>query len=295
MEGLKTLLLLAIIAFGVFTGARISKGKLSLKAIPLALTVLLLFAYFMLTPAMGKITAGERGVVLNMGKVTGRILGEGLYLVTPVVESVEIMDVRTKAYEASAAAASRDLQTVHTKVTVNYRLVADKVGEVYRDLRRDYEPYIISPAVQEAVKAATSKFDAESLVSRRDVVKAELEQLLRDRLAKKYIEVEAVSITDFQFSESFNAAIEQKVTAQQEALKAERDLQRVRAEAEQKIAMARAEAESLRIQRANVTPEMIRLRAIEVQKMWVNKWDGKQPTTVLGPGTNTLVNIPTGQ
>jgi regulator of protease activity HflC (stomatin/prohibitin superfamily) len=92
-----------------------------------------------------------------------------------------------------------------------------------------------------------------------------------------------MSITDFSFSKSFNEAIEAKVTATQQVLKAERDLQRVRLEAQQQIEQARAQAEALRIQKENVTPSLVELRRIEAQFRAIDKWNGQMPTYVSGP------------
>ena len=89
-------------------------------------------------------------------------------------------------------------------------------------------------------------------------------------------------MTNFQFSPSFNEAIEAKTTAEQLKLKAERDLQRIRVEAEQKISQAQAEAESLRLQKQEITPELIKLREIEAQRLAIEKWNGVLPSVTGG-------------
>jgi regulator of protease activity HflC (stomatin/prohibitin superfamily) len=101
-------------------------------------------------------------------------------------------------------------------------------------------------------------------------------------LAPFGITVIELSITDFQFSPEFNKAIESKQTAEQLALKAKRDLDRIKVEAQQKIATAQAEAEALRIQRQVISAELIRLRQIEAQMKAIEKWDGKLPNVTGG-------------
>ena len=96
------------------------------------------------------------------------------------------------------------------------------------------------------------------------------------------ITVVELSITDFEFSAEFNKAIESKQTAEQNALRAKRDLDRIKVEAQQKIASAQAEAESLRLQRAVISPELIQLRQIEAQMKAIEKWDGKLPSVTGG-------------
>lgn len=233
-----------------------------------------------LLPGFGQVPAGARGVVLRFGAVTGDVKGEGIYFITPWVESVEIMSVQTEAYEAEAEAASFDLQDVRTKVTLNYSLDPNDVATVYRTLRRDYVGRIIKPAVQEAVKASTAKFKADELITRRETVKEAIQRVLADRLSTHGIHVDALSITDFSFSEEFTKAIEAKVTATQRALEAQQNLQRVKFEAQQAIELAKAQAEALRLQRQNISAELVELRRIEAQVKAIEKWNGQMPQFV---------------
>ncbi len=54
-------------------------------------------------------------------------------------------------------------------------------------------------------------------------------------------------------------------------------MERIKIEADQKVASARAEAESLRLQKENVTPQLIELRRIEASIKAIDKWDGRMP------------------
>ena len=214
-----------------------------------------LFLTFVVLPSFGQVPAGHRGVVLRFGAVSGIVLDEGLYWVVPFVQSVELMDVQVHADKAVATAASRDLQDVGAEVTVNYRLDFRRVSEVYRDLRHDYVIRVMVPAVQEAVKSATAQFDAERLIVERQTVKDRIETILTTRLAQHGIIVDGISITEFKFSDSFSKAIEDKVTATQQALKAKNDLERVQMEVGQRVASATAEAEAIRIQAQAITSQ----------------------------------------
>ena len=128
------------------------------------------------------------------------------------------------------------------------------MGEIYRTMRRQYEPRIIQPYIQEAVKSVTANYNAEELITQRPAVKDELQSLLAERLVPLGMNVVQLSITDFQFSSAFQQAIEAKVTAVQQALEAENALARVEFEAKQEVAKARAEAKGLELQKAQVTP-----------------------------------------
>src|SRR3989338_11459703 len=124
---------------------------------------------------MGTVGAGQRGVLLRFGAVTGEIKEEGLYFKIPFAEQVVLMSTKIQKYSAPASASSKDLQVVTTEVTLNYQLQAAKVGEIYRNMRQDYENRIIQPFVQEAVKSTTANFDAEQLITQRPRVKADLQ------------------------------------------------------------------------------------------------------------------------
>ncbi len=224
------------------------------------------------------IDAGERGVVVRFREVN-RVVDPGLHMKIPFVEDVVHMTVRVQKSTTKTEAASRDLQIVRTTMVLNYNLLAAKVGEVYKSIgiNREVAENIINPSVEESFKAASARYTAEELITKREALKTEVRNYLRDRLAPFGINVVELSITDFEFSQEFNRAIESKQTAEQLALKAKRDLDRIRVEAQQKIATAQADAEALRLQRQVISPDLIKLRQIDAQIKAIEKWDGKLP------------------
>jgi prohibitin 2 len=294
MDFLKLLVWLVSIGLVLWTLYQGMRREGGVSGLSVLIAVFLVVITALVTASFGQVPAGYRGIVLQFGAPTGQVLGEGFYMVfPPFIRTVELMSVQVHAYETNAEAASRDLQIVKTQVTLNYSLSRDPrdLVRIYRDLRQEYLDRIIRPAIQEAVKAATARFTAEELITRRPDVRQAIEDVLRTRLERFGIRIEAMSITDFDFSEAFNAAIEAKVTAQQQALKAARDLERVKLEAQQKIEQAKAEAEALRIQKQNVTPELVELRRIEAQMKALEKWDGRLPEVVTGTGPVPLLDV----
>ena len=239
----------------------------------------------------GIVGAGQRGVLLRFGAVTGAIKGEGLYFKIPFAEQVVLMSTQIQKYTAAVGSSSKDLQVVTTAVTLNYQLDASSVGETYRNMRQDYENRVIQPYIQEAVKSTTANFDAEQLITRRPQVKDELQNLLGERLAPLGIRVIQLSITDFQFSSTFQDSIEAKVKAVQQALEAENALRRVQFEAQQAITRAQAEAKGLELQKAQITPQLLELRRIEVQGRAVEKWNGVMPTVVTSGGPVPMLDV----
>jgi len=238
------------------------------------------------------IPAGEQAIVLKLGKVD-RTLDPGFHFKIPLMENIEKLEVRTVKIEVSAAAASKDLQTVTTTIALNYNLKIDQVGELWEKIGRNYRTRIIDPAIQESVKAATAMFTAEELVTRRPEVKDQIKLGLTERLGQNFINVGDVSIVDFIFSDAFNEAIEAKVTAEQKALEAENKLKQVEFEAKQKVATATAEAESVRLQAQALSQnaQYIELKRLDYLMAVAEKWNGVLPVNFVPGSALPLLNI----
>ncbi len=226
--------------------------------------------------------AGERGVVLNFGAVQPHVLGEGIHARWPVAQKVVRMDVRVHKSQTGAESVSKDLQDTHSTIAVNYHILPEKASWVYQNIGAEYKERIIDPAVQEVVKAVTAMYTAVELITQREKVRGEIKNHLKDRLIGYNIFVDDFSIINFRFSQQFTQAIEAKQTAEQFALKAQRDLERIKIEAEQKVTQAQAEAEALRLQKANITVELVKLRQIEASMKAIEKWDGHMPSVTSG-------------
>ena len=261
----------------------------SMKLVVVAVVAIAAIALAM--GSMGIVGAGQRGVLLRFGAVTGEVKEEGLYFKVPFAEQVVLMSTQIQRYTAPASASSQDLQVVTTEITLNYQLDGSSVGQVYRDMRQDYENRVIQPFVQEAIKATTARYNAEELITQRQQVRLELQQTMLERLAPRGIGVVELSITDFQFTAAFQESIEAKVRAEQQALEAENALERVKFEAQQAITRAEAEARGLELQKAQITDQLLELRQIEVQRTAVEKWNGVMPSVVTSGGPVPMLDV----
>ena len=234
---------------------------------------------------LGTVGAGERGILLRFNAVTGTIYDEGLFFRWPLIERVIIVDTKIQKEQADATAASKDLQTVHSDVAVNFHVGADRVASIYQEVGIDYKQRLIDPTLQEAVKAITAKFTAEELITRREAVRDDIKALLKEKLEPRGIMVDEFNIVDFGFSPSFNSAIEAKVTAEQQALAAKNKLEQIKFEADQRIAEARGKSEAMRVESEalRTNPQILELRALE-------KWNGVLPQ-VTGSGGVPFINI----
>lgn len=251
--------------------------------------VVILVIFALATSSLYTVRSGERAIVFTWGKIT-KVVGEGLNFKIPIMQSIIKVDIRTQKAEAPAMAASKNMQTVHTTVTVNYHLDPNRLDNLYSTVGLDVERKIIDSRIQEVVKAVIAKYTADELLAQRESVKAEISELLTTQVLQYHIIVEngGVQITNFEFSAAFVQAIENKQIAEQNALKAKNDLDRIKVEAEQQIATARGNAEAIRIQadaiRAQGGKEYVELKAIE-------KWNGQLPTYTGGNGPLPFLNL----
>lgn len=251
-------------------------GRLATLIIVLLLIVVVAFNSFVI------VEAGHIGVVLQLGAVKSNPLPEGLHFKIPFVQQIIPVEVRVQKNQSDQTAASKDLQVVTTTVAVNFHLNPNEVDKLYKNIGLDYKDRIVDPAISEALKAVTAQYTAEELISKRPEVSAKVRETLKKKLAIYNMLLDEINITEFKFSEEYNNAIEQKQIAEQQALKAQLDLQRIEVEAKQKIEQAKAEAESLRLQKQEVTPELVELRKIEAQIEAIKKWDGRLPNVTGG-------------
>ena len=291
-----------------FDGRRVDVPD-NMKKVTGTLVVLLLVAVVgvvVVSQVVVQVPSGYRGVLLTWGKVEDRVLDEGLNFKMPFSQSVVLMDIQIQKAESVESTATKDLQEVSTTIVVNFRLDSLGVNDVYRDLRQDYISRVIKPNIQESLKATTALYRAEELVTRRAEVKDTFDEILNERLGIYDIDLIAVSLTDFQFSPGFMAAIDAKVTAEQQALVSKNELVRIRYEAQQQIIQAeaaknatirRAEGEALaQVIAANATSQSIRIITGEMTDeyadyLWLTRWDGKLPLVFTRGENGVIVDV----
>ena len=268
--------------------------------------LLLLFLVSVFSPIV-IVPSGNVGILTEFGAVK-QVMPEGLHFRIPIMQNVEIMEVRTQKFEVlKANAASSDLQVVTTSVALNYHIDKAKANEVYQKIGVNWGDKVITPAILESLKATTAKYTAEELITKRELVKKELEDSLRERLGVYNLIMETISITNFDFSPDFNAAIEKKVTSQQSKLNEEQILGIKQIQAQQALAEAQGQANSkttLAAAEANATlvkaqaeaqavkliTEQLAEQPEYVEYIKAQRWDGKLPL-VSGGNTINMLNL----
>jgi regulator of protease activity HflC (stomatin/prohibitin superfamily) len=253
------------------------------------------------------IGAGNVGVALLYGKLQPLALQEGINLVNPLYDVVE-MNTRVQRDQARYDAASRDLQAVHVEMVLNFRLAPDRATEVYQRIGPDYKRVIIEPAAQEILKAETALHVASEILQQRAKIKTAVQESLAKWLIKYGIELREASLANIRFDAAYEKAVENKQIEEQKAEQKRYELVQAQRQAEIAAAKAKGEGDAAR-ERARGEAEALRLRADAeanynqkiaasltpalIQQRYLERWDGKLPQFSAGgtqPGL--FLNLP---
>lgn len=255
-----------------------SKGK------NILMIVLVAFFVMMLIRNVYTIKTGEVGIVTRFGKVV-RQATEGINVKIPFIENVTKIEIRDNTIGGQYEVSSEDMQTVKTDISVQYK-INDPLN-IFKRFRNQYKERLLEPRIAEVVQAATSAYTIEELVSKRQELSQKIYTTLREDLKEFGVQVVKISITNHDFSDEYEKAIEAKKAAEQEAQKVEiENNQKIKtAEANLKVKELEARANSVLTQ--SLTREVL-------QKQWIEKWDGKLPQ-YQGGNANPILNMNEGQ
>lgn len=241
------------------------------------LVLCLLLLFLILCNPFVMVGPGERGIKITLGEVQPESYGEGLHLIFPFIQKFKTMDVKTQKNTYTTAVYTKDIQQAKITYVINYNVQPDKVNKLFQEVGMDYPSTILMPVVEGTIKDIIGKWNAQDLIANREKATGDILFKLQSQLADNYINVTDFQMTEVNYSDVFERAIESKVTAEQEALKAKNKTVQVEEEAKQKVIAAEAEAKSMAI-RARALSQNKSL----VQYEAVQKWDGKMPQYMLG-------------
>ena len=225
---------------------------------------------------------------VTLWKINQTVYSDWLHLKTPFITKSVKYNIQTQKLDAKADASSKDLQTVTASIVVNYKYKESEVIKLYKNVWKEEKvaEKIITPAVQEVFKAVVAKYSAEQLITERSAVSKDIEDNLNKKLEPYGVQIQLFNIVNFDFSKSFNDAIEAKVTAEQEALAEKNKLEKVKYESEQKIVAAEAQAKAIEIQAKAIQTQWWKEY---VNLKWIEKWNWQLPTTMAWEDTSLLI------
>ena len=253
------------------------------------------------------VPAGHVGVPVLFGKVKQVALSEGLNFINPLYSVIK-MDARIMKHEGQYDAASKDMQNVHVKMALNFRIIPDKAPFIYQKIGRSYGPIVIDPAAQEVLKAVTALHNAGEILKTRPKIKQDVQAKLDEWLKKYSIDLREVSLANISFDEAYENAILEKQVEEQNAQKKEYLLAQERIDANIRITKAKGVGDAAKEQATGEAQAIIikgnaqakynkvvsrSLTPILIQQQYLESWDGKLPRFMMGEkGGLPLVQIP---
>lgn len=234
--------------------------------IGLVCIIILLTVVDVFIPTYGffsKVDSGYVGIVTHFGKIEDKVLPAGFY-VTGYFEQVHPVNIRTQIDRQQLVAFSSDIQQVTLAVAINYNITPDIANTLWRTVGSNYKDTLMTPRLNEDVKAVVSNYTAESLIANREKLSGEVLELLQHDIESYGITVTTISIENIDFTDSFEAAVEAKQVATQEAQKAktlqDQQTMEARQDAERKKISAEASAEVIK-QKADAEAYEIKAKA----------------------------------
>lgn len=247
------------------------------------IVIICLLMFITICSSFTTIESGQVGIRIRFGKVLDSKTSEGVNFKIPFIEEIEKINVKVQKIEVKTSSSSKDLQEVNMSLAVNYHIDNKKAIQLYKTVGNGYNEVILQPAIEESIKAITSKYTAEELITNRSDVSNKCMEELSKKVSKYGIIVSDFNITNFSFSEEFDKAIEEKQVAEQKVLTAKQELEKEKIEAEKKIVKAEAEKQANELKQQSLTDNIIKEKFIE-------KWNGELPKVT---GTNGILDIST--
>lgn len=289
-------IILGIVFFTLIVGGFIAAGVLfdnchTGGGICAAIFAIVMILCFILVPfSFHTVDTGEVAVVKHLGEVK-EVRNAGTHYDEWVTNSYQYYDAKVQNVDIETAAYSSDAQTMNVQMTLQYQIMSDKV----MDIAKQYGSLeILQNRIQsiaiEKTKSVLSSYKAMNIISDRAAMSPAVENAIKDAIGDEYfVNVTAVVLTNIDFSDAFELAVEEKMIAEQKQLKAEYENQtkvaQAEADAKAKIVAAEAEAKANELLEKSLTDKIL-------QEMYIDKWDGKLPEVVAGDDSMSIM-IPT--
>lgn len=269
------------------------KGKINMKNFKknIVLGVILVFIIIIVLSSIKTVPTGTVGVKTRFGAVQKAVINEGINIKIPFVEKITLINCKTQKIETTSESSTRDMQTVNVAIAVNYNVNKETANSLYQEVGINYEEIIIRPAMLESIKSSMAQYTAEELITKRSEVSDKIKETLISKISARGFVVTGFNITDIAFSDTYNQAIEQKAVAQQQVETAKANLEKQQIVNQQRISVAETDAEVMRLQNSQITENTLKLKEIENQKAFIEKWNGTLPSTMLTDKISTIFGL----
>lgn len=294
----------AIVA-GIVAGVCFDNDNSVAGAISALIALALVIAFILVPFSFHTVSSGEVAVVKHLGKIED-VKTAGTHYDLWVTNKYITYDTKVQNLETQAAAYSLDAQTMSIEMTIQYQIISDKVVDIATQYGKlEVLESRINSIALEKTKSVLSSHKAMDIIANRATISPDVEAAIKEAVGEEYfVDIVAVVITNIDFSDAFELAVEEKMIAEQAKLKAdyenetkvakaEADAQAKLKAAQAEIDIAKAEAEALKIaaeaeaEANDIIDKSITDKIIE--KIMADTWDGKLPV-VVGDGEYILPN-----
>lgn len=242
----------------------------------------------------------ERAVVKVWGEVSG-VVGPGFIWFNPISTSLHYMPVTNQQAKGHMEASSKDMQKVTTDVLVNYHYDQTRVDSIYSRFGDDFCHGFLDARIIEAIGIVISQYKADTILAMRDRMQHEMKAAIKTKMdsANVPVVIDGFVIANIRFSDEYSRAIEAKQVAEQEAARAEKILDRVDKENQQKVIAARADSTAKVINAiADSIETAIKLKVLKMSNVkeyitlkWIETWDGKLPSVTANDKMMPVVDL----
>lgn len=275
-------------------------------------TKIIMMASAALIAGCGQIESGEAGFYTDWGEVTStQCLDEGLHFFPMFGRDLVTYNIRNQTVRLKTPVFTKDVQSMTVDMMVTYNIMKEKVIQLHRTTGKNYLDVLITPSILGATKDALGKMEAGDIVASREKATESIGSEIGRRLEPHGIRVTLVNITNIDYSDAFEKAVEEKQVALQRSIKEKNETARLREVAEQEVVKAEAEARAKVLQseaeaKAMLVKAEAEARSIEMRNAalasshalieyeTVKAWDGKLPVQMLGGAPIPFLKLENG-
>lgn len=272
-----------ILDVNLYLNNSIFKSNKIMRNLSISILVLGLFC-----TSCAVVRPGEVGIKQTLGKFSKEVKTQGTVIYNPLISRVIKESTKTSNIKLVLTLPSKEGLSVNSEISILYRLQANKVASVLENLGQSYES-VITSVFRSAASDVCAKFFAKDMHSgmRADIEREILEKM-KVNLEKQAdgIDLIAVLMKRIQLPRGLASSIERKLQAEQDAMRLKFVLQQETLEAERKIINAKGERDAQLIIAEGLTPEVLKLKAIEAFKELAKSENAK---TIITDGKTPLI------
>lgn len=281
------LIVLTAICLAVYAKLKTKRENKALSKIIIILALVFALGIIIVPPSFHTVETGEVAVVKHLGQAK-EVKTAGTYFNLWITDKYQTYDAKVQNVSIDTAAYSSDAQTMNIQMNIQYQILSDKVLEIanqYGSL--DALNIRIQAIAIEKTKATLSSHKAMDIIANRASMSPAVEEEVRKAVGEEYyVNIVSVVLTNIDFSDAFETAVEEKMIAEQQQLKSEYENQtkvaKAEADAKAKIVEAEAEAKANELLEKTLTDKIL-------QEMYIEKWNGELPQVVAGNDANLMI------